>query len=160
MIIATRSEIVGPTRKWALCVFLVFLFASQATSPSPSGRRKKISTSGEKAQPLKKLTVEEVFWTDSAAGYGWIWLDDSGKLVQKWLVRHCQVGEWIEPAQIDPKVVAIAWWLISCVQLAGLSGHDYEFLHDQQGTAKAILLGRLETLQHAHGAEKNIALGR
>ena len=77
MIIATRSEIVGPTRKWALCVFSVFFFASQATSPSPSGRRKKISTSGEKAQPLKKLTVEEVFWTDSAAaGYGWIWLDD------------------------------------------------------------------------------------
>lgn len=47
-----------------------------------------------------------------------------------------------------------ARWPISCVQLdAGLSGHDYEFLHDQQGTAKAILLGRLET-RHANGAAK------
>ena len=50
-----------------ICVF----FPSQATFPSPSGRRKKISTSGEKAQPLKKLMVEEVFWTDF-----WELLDD------------------------------------------------------------------------------------
>jgi hypothetical protein len=48
-----------------ICVF------SQATFPSPSGRRKKISTFGEKAQPLKKLMVEEVFWTDF-----WGLLDD------------------------------------------------------------------------------------
>ena len=47
-----------------------------------------------------------------------------------------------------------ARWPISCGQLdGGLSGHDYEFLHDQQGTAKAILLGRLET-RHANGAAK------